>query len=875
MAGKSGKPDDRFLWESWAGVIGSLGLASILIVIIGRLWTTTYFDHFGLPSSGMEFTIYDFAFRSLEALISLVLGAIGFSIAWLIRRHLKSRGFLTAVAALAVAGLLVAWVFYFLPGLPDSWLAKTGVLGLSGGLTLAAMVWLGVDIWVGPGGGVKNWPNWLRNLLDALLKGLRLGDVIALAVLLFAGLLAAWVIVGLPRLSDSWVAKAGILGLSSGLAVAAMVWFGVGVWALRRGGVENWPNWLRNRRHCLLWRLRLRDPDKVKSALPYGWRTLAVAIGLAIFFPDCLLKSLGDLKKVEPAVPYGWRIIAAAIFLAIGFAYLPVVSEHLARIEAAADVATGEFAAAILESSEDPLPDAIASSDDPSTSNPVRVILTQSQNTYVLHSTDCTTIGELDVRTSVEGFLPAEAPEVCKVFTIPTARLKSIEYFQVSGKAPSNESMLRPRPVALGDTPFKESFSSGGASDEEELSCRLPTEGEEETDFFNSVWFEFTPATDGAVLTRVETAEFRPAVGIWAAAQGAIDVELVVGSGGEGLACEAEAATVPEPAPEPGANQERTKDVVGVVANVQAGTRYVASVGAQEDGGGLGRVSFEFWPGGYFSDPAIAALRAQALEAKTVEEEGTAAALAAAVLDMEDLVCQAHELVPRVEIVSGTGEAELELWRLDPETYEPQCLADIPEDERGEFLKGEFALEFEDERRPFVHDKSQDEQQPMVLHARGLTEGVWTLALPEGFVGLTRLSVTVYPDLMLAFADTSGTPLEDARVQQAVLVVLEESGIREELGYRGNVVFDRESFEERLQVPRVIQDREFSARMLLQGEGYEEGFPIQIQVEGESETLDAAAEIVQQRLLAIGLDARIEPCTDACIRVFFRTGDQG
>jgi len=228
-----------------------------------------------------------------------------------------------------------------------------------------------------------------------------------------------------------------------------------------------------------------------------------------------------------------------------------------------------------------------------------------------------------------------------------------------------------------------------------------------------------------------------------------------------------------------------------------------------------------------------------------------------------------------VEIVSGTGEAELELWRLDPETYELQSLADIPEDERGEFLKGEFALEFEDERRPFAHDKSQDEQQPMVLRARGLTEGVWTLAAPEGFVGLTRLSVTVHPDLMLAFANTSGTPLEDARVQQAVLVVLEESGIREELGYGGNVVFDPESFEEHLQVPRVIQDREFAARMLLQGEGYEEGFPIQIQVEGESQTLHAAAEIVQQRLLAIGLDGRIAPCTDACIRVFFRAGDQG
>lgn len=747
-AGKAGEKQDeerRKLAEqaeSWAGVIGSLGLASVLIVIIGRLWTRTYFDHFGLPSSGMEFSLHDFAFRSLEALIMLVLGAIAFSAAWLMRDRLRRWGFLTAAAELILVGFFLAGVWFLVPVLPDSLLATTGVLGLSSGLALAAMVWFGVDVWAGPGGGVDNWPDRVKNRLEK-----RLG-------------------------ADA-------------------------------------------------------------------------------------------LKKLKEPVEHAWRVLAVAIFLAIGFAYLPAISERLASTKAIADVATGRFAAAILESSEDPLPDAIASSDDPTKSNPVRVILTQSQNTYVLHSTDCTTIGELDVGTSVEGFLPVEAPEVCKVFTIPTARLKSIEYFQVSGKAPPNESMLRPIPVALGDTPFEESFSSGGASDEEELNCGLPTEGKEGTDFFNSVWFEFTPATDGAVLTRVETGEFRPAVGIWAAAQGAVDVELVVGSGGEGLACETEVATVEERAAESDAEQERTKDVVGVVANVRANTRYVASVGAQDNRGGLGSVSLEFWPGGYFSDPAIAALRAQALEAKIVEEGGTAG----------DLICQAQELVPRVEIVSGVGKAELELWRLDPKTYEPQCLADIPEDERGEFLKGGFALGSGDERRPFAQEESQDEQKPMVLHAPKLTEGVWTLALPERFVGLTRLSVAVYPDLMLAFSNTSGTPLEDARVQQAVLVVLEESGIREELGYGGNVVFDPESREERLQVPQVIEDREFAARMLLQGEGYEEGFPIQIQVEGESETLNAAAESVRQRLVGIGLDAQIVPCSDACIRVFFGTGD--
>ena len=108
MADNKQVDQNRFLRESWVGIISSAGLASVLIVIIGRVWTKTYFDHFGLPSSGMEFSIYDFAFRSLEALISLVLGAIGFSAAWLNRRQLRKWGFFSAaIEALLVAAFVV------------------------------------------------------------------------------------------------------------------------------------------------------------------------------------------------------------------------------------------------------------------------------------------------------------------------------------------------------------------------------------------------------------------------------------------------------------------------------------------------------------------------------------------------------------------------------------------------------------------------------------------------------------------------------------------------------------------------------------------------------------------------------------------------
>jgi hypothetical protein len=140
-------------------------------------------------------------------------------------------------------------------------------------------------------------------------------------------------------------------------------------------------------------------------------------------------------------------------------------------------------------------------------------------------------------------------------------------------------------------------------------------------------------------------------------------------------------------------------------------------------------------------------------------------------------------------------------------------------------------LESEGQERPFVQKKSEGEEEPAALDGVRLTEGVRKLVAPDDFAGLARLTGTSHaPDLMLAFADTSGTPLENAEVQQALLAVLDESGIREELGYGGDVIFDPQCFEEGLQIPPVLE---------------------------------------------IGLDARIEPCTDACTRVFFRTGDQG
>jgi hypothetical protein len=399
--------------------------------------------------------------------------------------------------------------------------------------------------------------------------------------------------------------------------------------------------------------------------------------------------------------------------------------------------------------------------------------------------------------------------------------------------------------------------------------------------FYNSIWYEFTPATNGAVLARVEAAEFTPVIGIWQATEGATDVQRVAGSGDDGSACESEAKeiTIEEPADGSGSDvKKQKKNVVGVVASVQAGIRYLVSVGAQENEGGAGSVSFEFWPGGYFFNPVILEAQAQAPEVEATPPPGEAALGETKAPADGDIVSQAQALAPQVEIVSGVGTTTLEVWGLNPKTYELQPLADIREGDRkrvlgGKFTGTEFNMKSGEEQQDFVEEKGVDEEQPPTLSARGLTQGIWKLDAPEDFVGLTRVSATVHPDLILAFADISDPLLRDPCVQRAVLLVLNESEMRDEIGYEGNVIFDPASLDEDCEISEPVEDATTSARQLLYEAGVaeEEEFAIQIQVEEERETLLTAADIVLQRLLEIGLDAAIEPCVDACIRVFFES----
>lgn len=705
-------------WQSLAGIASALGLVPILIVIIGRLWTTTYFDHVGLPSSGLEFSIYDYAFRSREVLISLVLGVIGFSAAWLYRDWLGKRGLRLALLELLVVVALLVWAFVGVEVLSQKLRTSTGVLGLSSGLPLAAMLWFTADIWQGPG-DKKRWSPRAKKLLSALVKRIR---------------------------------------------------------------------------------------------LLVGQQTSPQAVALVI-----------------------WRIFAIALFLAISFAYLPRISERLARVEAAADVVTGKFAAAVLEADSE-LPVDIASAANPTRSRSVRVILSQSQNTYLLHSTECTVIGDLDPPSAEVNPRATELTDVCTVFAIPTARLKSIKYFRIGGKAPANESLVHPVEVGFGEEPFEEVFSSDHASDEEELRCPSDDESvpadDESVRFFNSLWYELKPLEDGTVFARVETLHFIPVIGIWEVPQEeTIRLQNVAGSGEDpNIACEARVARVGQP----------TAKAVGILINVRAGTRYLAVVGSQQDVGGGGTVTFEFTSGASILTPGIS------------EEE-----------------------LPTVTLPSAMGNAQLELRGLNRATYQLRAFSQLPEEP--------FLLVPEGGKPvPLGLAKTQDEEDRTLLDTqRTLDPGVWRLQVPalrEGFVGQVKLtSVTFQPDLVIALAEDSAARL-DARVQAALLAAIDEVAIRDNLDLEGRVVFDHESLGPAVLSLEPGGDDTTTARDLLEEAGATDGLSVQIQVEeGQEEeraTLLGAAEILRQQLLGIGLDVTIEACKDVCIRVFFRSEAQ-
>ncbi len=673
-------------------VVSTFGLGSILVVVVGRLWTIAYFEHFGLSAADLEFNIEDFAFRSLEVFISLVLAGAGVLLAWRARSILQWAGF--RFLLLEIAGVIAAMAIMFWALEPlIEWqpsLSKTGILGIISGVVLILMIFVVADIWFGS--------------------------------------------------EDSGKA---------------------------RGHTENGGT----PRSLLLW-------------LMINWH----------------------------------KLIAAGMMLGIVFVYVPFVTESLAKLQAEIDLEKGRLPAAILESFSDALPSAIASDADPNKSTVVRVILSQRENTYVLSSTQCTVIGELEVIKVEEGGILATRSDFCKVFAIPTSRLKSIEYVQVSGSPPSNDTRFLAEQVDLTE-PFSTTVFTKAASDDDDIQCRNGTD----SGLKRTIWYGFSPSTDGTLLARVTSLDpgLTPVIGIWEELEeGVLQVDAAPGSGSEGLACEGRAVFLPRRiSPAPGDAKR-----VATIASIQADRSYLIVVGNQEERGGSVSIDLEFTPGASALFPTI----------------------------------PRHQL-PSVTLPSTRGLVQLELRQLNT-VYELRRLG-----------SGGFSLvPQQGEAVPVMIAEDQQDKRRTLLEAE-LDPGVWTLEIPENFVGQVRLTTIVRP-VVLAFADRAAAPLNDIRVQGALLLVVDPVEIRDSLGLGGRVIFDPESFDPGARTFEAGEDAASTARELLDQAEIGEEFTVQIQIEvskeEERKTLVDAARVLQGQLLGLALDVAIAPCENVCIRVF-------
>lgn len=720
-------------WRTLAGIISSLGLVTLLIVIIGRLWTTAYFDYFGLETSDLEFSVYDFAFRSLEGLTSIVLGVVGFSAAWMSRSWLEKRGFIWALGELAVrVSLLMLLLVFFVDVpewgiLPDGFITGTGVLGIASGLVLVAMVWFIVDLWEGPGLQVA--------AADDLAK-------------------ATVPVVG----------EAESAGQSEAEEASP-----------ETGGGSNVPS---DRR--------------------WWWFLTA---------------------------PITWRIFAVVVASATFLLYLPFISQQLAEAEARADLASGKFPIAVLES-DSALPSGIASDGAPLRSVAVRVILTQSRNTYVLHSTQCTAIGALEVEKGDGEKILTTRSDFCRVFAIPTSRLVSIEYIQVSGSPPSNDTTFLAEGIDLSE-PFEVTASTIGASDDEDIGCGNTTD----SGFKRTVWYRFVPSTDGTLLATVTIdADLQPVVAILEELEEGILEEAAASGSGEASsaersrqACETAFKTLKK-SPLQGARR------VATIADVQTGMRYLIAMGTRNDKGGALNIFLEFTPGATF------------LYSKIPRYE-----------------------LPTITLPSIPGLVQMELREFDMARFELVGSDDSP---------GEFSLVSEGNTVRFgeVEDQEDKTSRTLLETEKVLDPGTWMLKVPEDFVGQVTLSVTtIKPDLILAFAEPSAAPLNDIRVQGALLLVINEVEIRDRLGLDGPVIFEPDSFDPDALTFEAGENAVSTARELLEELSAELTVQIQIEVgqEEERQTLVDAADILQQQLVGLGLDVAIASCENVCIRVYF------
>jgi hypothetical protein len=745
-----GNPD---LTKLVISVISAFGLGSIFVVVIGRLWTISYFDYYGLSTGDLEFGIEDFAFRSLDVFISLGLAALGIVVAWQARKILKRAGnWFMAVEIFFV--VLLAWLM--LEGGLDRvvdqmpWLAGPGRLGVISGIVLILMIFLIADIWFGP--QAPEQPEGPK-----------------------------------PR-EGTEQAKGG----------------------------EN------------------ANGDQTQG----------------------FLSELRD---------HWYQVVAGIIAVGILTLYLPLTTDRLAEIQAKAILEQGRLPIAILETLEDPLPSAIASDADALRSNPVRVVLAESQNTYVLNSTQCKAIGELQVTEEDGGTIAANA-DYCRVFAIPTKRIKSIEYLFPAGIRPPNDSPALAEAVGLSEA-FDDSVSTKDASDEKSIRCPTPTpepqqKGEEDVALFNSVWYKVTPDTKGALFVSARgDSDLKLVVGIWEGSEEAeLKAEPIAGSGSSGSACETVGRVVQStPGPETEANTTVTvaatpsatptgtmenaepdsEKVVATMANLEPDKTYFIAIGSKEDRGGQVKVNVEFFSGSYFATGADVA----------------------------------SEMLPTIEIQSVEGRVQLELQEFEEATYDLLPF-------NGSQSAPKFTLKLLDSKGSayFVKANREDENGRTLFDARLsgrllLEPGTWRLTGLGDFKGLATLRIiTVQPDLVISFGDVPFSPVDEVLVQAALLLSIDTAEMGERLGLNEPVIVDPNTYDEgALTFLQPNEGEPLRASELLDRVAGAEDLNVEVVFDERVALLREAAETLEQQLVeqlgGTGIGVTVGNCEEPCIRI--------
>ncbi len=740
-------------------VVSTFGLGSILIVIVGRLWTIAYFDHFGLSAADLDFNIEDFAFRSLEVFISLVLAGVGVLLAWHAKAILRWAGLrflILEIAGVIAAMAIMRWLLELLIEYQPS-LLITGTLGIISGVVLILMIFLVADIWFGP-------------------------------------------------------EKADEAG---------------------GDGEQGTPNAL------LVW-------------LRANWQ----------------------------------KPVAAVIMLVIVFVYVPLVTQSLAKLQAEIDLDKGHLPAAFLESDED-LPAGVASDADPKKSVAVRVILTSGENTYVLNSTTCKTIGEAgaSIMLSEDGkFQRDEKTEVCKVFAIPTDRLTSIEYIQVDGIAPSNDSFGRPEEVSLEDA-FNKNVSTKGAerrlihcnlqayeqqstineaaaSSKAELPDANPRSPEVDSRKFKTLWYLLQPVTDGTlkVTGKVpkKNARVNHAVGIWED-QPDGPPKLLLGSH-DGLACLNESAAD---------TQRKGEREIAVIANVQQGTNYLVSLGS-ETGVVDETLMLEFNPlARYFN-----------------RSPGAGGAAASAGVGSGEPAPEG-ESEPDDEPSSDAGSMEV-LVEADRATVTVQ-LTDLnaktfKEEPLGEDIELTLTAAAPEEDGPGEGVLGQP-PEPVSLAPDGdgvwtatsVTARLWTLTIQredrDRFIGHARVTVRNARQMVIALNDAVGV---DRELQRALFLLANAATE----GFEGEPVsVDSESFvqtalmSESGEEPAAGESSQTEIQEIIDASKLPQDFDVQIQIEGEEQAHGELADALAEEISRAGMQARVSDCqedADVCFRIFRR-----